>query len=100
MILFSANQGVLIENEWEYAYNGGCATALESYPAKIKSQKEDSIESCYELCKQTHNCKYFEYDSSAYKLCHLHPDHITRGNGYPNVKCYRMVAGTHSFYIN
>ena len=42
------------------------------------------------MCRDTEDCAYFEYDSSVNKLCHLHPTGITRGNGYPSVKCYKM----------
>merc|ERR550532_584638 len=73
---------------YTYKYNGGCATSTESYPSKIKSQQKDSTQACYSFCKMTSNCEYFEYDSSG-KWCHLHPSGITRGNGYPNVKCYK-----------
>ena len=56
----------------------------------LKIKKKESVGLCYELCRDTENCAYFEYDSSASKLCHLHPTGITRGNGYPSVKCYKM----------
>ena len=72
-----------------YKYNGGCATSTELYPTSIITQNKDSTEACYSLCEATSNCKYFEYDSSGSR-CHLHPSGITQGNGYPNVKCYKM----------
>ena len=77
-------------DRYKYVYDGGCASATQLYPSKINSKKEESVELCYELCRDTENCAYFEYDSSVNKLCHLHPTGITRGNGYPSVKCYKM----------
>ena len=77
-------------DNYKYVYNGGCASATQSYPSKLKSKKVESVDSCYELCRDTENCAYFEYDSSANKLCHLHSTGITRGNPYPSVKCYKM----------
>ena len=75
---------------YTYKYNGGCATSTELFPASIITQNEESPEACYALCQMTYNCKYFEYDLSGSK-CHLHPSGITKGNGYPNVKCYKIV---------
>ena len=89
-ILKNKTQFLKFSDHYKYVYNGGCASATQSYPSKIKSKKEESVELCYELCRDTENCAYFEYDSSANKLCHLHPTGITRGNGYPSVKCYKM----------
>ena len=75
---------------YKYVYNGGCASTTQLYPIKIKSKKVESVELCYELCRDTENCAYFEYDFTAHRVCHLHPTGITRGNGYPFVKCYKM----------
>ena len=83
------------------AYGGGCATISNANPSKIKSKTEESVESCFKLCKVTESCAYFEYDSSA-QLCHLHPTGINRGNGYPSTKCYMMEGlkqGKSSFAI-
>ena len=74
---------------YAYKYNGGCASSTELFPASIITQNEESPEACYALCQMTYNCKYFEYDFSGSK-CHLHPSGITKGNGYPNVKCYKI----------
>ena len=91
--LYSEKENLFFLNfsdHYKYVYNGGCASTTQLYPIKIKSKKVESVELCYELCRDTENCAYFEYDSSAYKLCHLHPTGITRGNGYPSVICYKM----------
>ena len=79
---------------YHYKYDGGCATSTELYSyknLKLKTQNEESTEACYWLCETTSSCKYFEYDSND-NLCHLFHEGIgiTRGNGYPNVKCYKM----------
>ena len=78
---------------YAYKYNGGCATSTELYP-RFKSGAKESTEACYRWCKMTNKCEYFEYDKSG-KFCHLHHSGITRGNGYPNVKCYKMGKYKH-----
>ena len=60
------------------------------YPSnKILHKNVLNVEKCHTLCELNKNCAYFEYDSAG-KACHLSPTGITRGNGYPNVKCYKM----------
>ena len=86
---------------YHYKYNGGCATSTELYPARLKTQNEESSEACYWLCETTSNCTYFEYDSSE-SMCHLHPNGIIRGNGWSNAKCYKMndIDGKYNFLRN
>jgi len=91
LLVFSEVYG---QDGYKYVNDGGCATATQLYPSKIKSKTEESVELCYELCRDTEDCAYFEYDSSVNKLCHLHPTGITRGNGYPSVKCYKMEVSS------
>jgi len=75
---------------YKYVYNGGC----DPYVSKIKSEQQESVELCYELCRDTENCEYFEYVSSTSKLCHLYPTGVTIGSGYSyaysSAKCYKM----------
>ena len=75
-----------IENGFFLAkYEGGCRSATEKYPAKLYSNKEASLEACYDQCAKTSYCKYFEYDGT---WCHLQRNIVTGGNRYPGVKCY------------
>ena len=75
---------------YTYKYNGGCATATKDYPSnKISYQNILNVDKCHNLCELSKICRYFEYGSSD-KSCHLSPTGITRGNGYPNVKCYEI----------
>ena len=71
-------------------WDGGCASATELYPSKLNGKNDASVASCYEFCRNTENCAYFEVDSSPAKVCHLFPTGMTRSNGYPSVKCYKM----------
>ena len=89
-ILKNKTQFLKFSDRYRYVYNGGCASATQKNPSKIKIKSIGSVELCYELCRDTEDCAHFEYDSSVNKLCHLHPTGITRGNGYPSVICYKM----------
>ena len=46
---------------YEFAYNGGCATVSELYPSIIKTENTETVYQCYQFCKVTQQCAYFEY---------------------------------------
>ena len=46
---------------YEFAYNGGCATDSELYPSIIKTENTETVYQCYQFCKVTQQCAYFEY---------------------------------------
>ena len=46
---------------YEFAYNGGCATVSELYPSIIKTESTETVYQCYQFCKVTQQCAYFEY---------------------------------------
>ena len=45
---------------YEFAYNGGCATVSE-LPSIIKTENTETVYHCYQFCKMTQKCAYFEY---------------------------------------
>ena len=46
---------------YEFAYNGSCATVSELYPSYIKTESTETVYQCYQFCKVTQQCAYFEY---------------------------------------
>ena len=46
---------------YEFAYNGGCATVSELYPSNIMTESTETVYHCYQFCKVTQQCAYFEY---------------------------------------
>jgi len=77
----------------EYS-QGGCATETEEYPRWIRKELavgEKGLQSCLRFCSNAHGCLFFEFEEKT-GWCHLHDKMITRSNGYPGVKCYRMVS--------
>ena len=46
---------------YEFAYDGGCATVSELYPFIIKTESTETVYQCYQFCKVTQQCAYFEY---------------------------------------
>lgn len=77
--------------------NGGCATENNKYPQWERRQfGPDQEGSCHQYCVETQGCKYFEFEHKTGR-CELHNQEITKSNGYPGVKCYKMVSGNLSF---
>jgi len=77
----------------EYS-QGGCATETELYPRWVRKELaigEKGFQSCLRFCGNSHGCLFFEFEEKT-GFCHLHDKMITRSNGYPGVKCYRMVS--------
>ena len=77
----------------EYS-QGGCATENELYPRWRRKELaigEKGFQSCLRFCGNSHGCLFFEFEEKT-GWCHLHDKMITRSNGYPGVKCYRMVS--------
>lgn len=86
---------------YKYVYNE-CATASNPNPTPIKSKQVESLESCYEFCRDTVNCAYFElsvYIMDNTKYCDLHRTGIIRDGNDPedellgeyfNHYCYKM----------
>merc|ERR1712165_198959 len=77
----------------EYS-QGGCATETELYPRWVRKELaigEKGFQSCLRFCGNSHGCLFFEFEAKT-GWCHLHDKMITRSNGYPGVKCYRMVS--------
>ena len=46
---------------YEFAYSGGCATFSDLYPSIIKTESTETVYQCYQFCKVTQQCAYFEY---------------------------------------
>ena len=46
---------------YEFAYSGGCATVSELHPSIIKTENTETVYQCYQFCKVTQQCAYFEY---------------------------------------
>ena len=77
----------------EYS-QGGCATENELYPRWRRKELaigKKGFQSCLRFCGNSHGCLFFEFEEKT-GWCHLHDKMITRSNGYPGVKCYRMVS--------
>merc|ERR1712165_449740 len=77
----------------EYS-QGGCATETELYPRWVRKELaigEKGFQSCLRFCGNSHGCLFFEFEEKT-GFCHLHDKIIARSNGYPGVKCYKMVS--------
>ena len=48
---------------YEFAYNGACA-AVSELPSIIKNENTETVYQCYQFCKLTQQCAYFEYVTS------------------------------------
>merc|ERR1719367_1231524 len=73
---------------------GGCATENSKYPRweeKSRQLGPDQEGPCHQYCVETQGCKYFEFEHKT-GWCRLHNQEITKSNGYPGVKCFRMVS--------
>ena len=44
---------------YEFAFNGGCVT--DSDPSIIKTEITETAYQCYQFCKVTQQCAYFDY---------------------------------------
>ena len=62
----------------------------------IRQFEPDQEGPCHQYCVETQGCKYFEFEHKTGR-CELHNQEITKSNGYPGVKCYKMVSGNLSF---
>ena len=74
---------------------GGCATENSKYPRweeKSRQLGPDQEGPCHQYCVETQGCKYFEFEHKT-GWCRLHNQEITKSNGYPGVKCFKMVSG-------
>ena len=80
-------------------YQGGCGTLRDPTPPKLDVFKKDSPDECFKFCKATADCHYFEYVFSS-NDCHLFAIGITKGDGSPNVKCYKMNKKGEKFELN
>jgi len=96
------NNGFLGYKHVHRNWNSGCATASQPNPTPIKSKSVQSLESCYEFCRDTENCAYFEVSepvASYAKFCDLHRTGIA-GDSYSDddememmgasLDCYKM----------
>ena len=100
------NQRVLKDNNSVEGYqlflNGGCATENNNYPQwekKIKQFGPNQEGPCYQYCVETQGCKYFEFEHKT-GWCRLHNQEITKSNGYPGVKCFKMLSGNNQCALN
>ena len=99
------NQRVLQDNNSVEGYqlfvNSGCATENNNYPKwgkEIKQFGPDQEGPCHQYCVETQGCKYFEFEHKT-GSCHLHNQEMTKSNGYPGVKCFKMLSGNNQCFV-
>ena len=81
--------------------NGGCATENNNYPRWEEKSKQfgpDQEGPCHQYCVETQGCKYFEFEHKT-GSCHLHNQEMTKSNGYPGVKCFKMLSGNNQCFV-
>ena len=85
---------------FSYVGAGGCATGTNANPPFFISQspKVESIKECYDVCKTSAICTFFEYETLHQDIigifCNIHYwGDIDRGNGVYGYKCFNYDSG-------